>query len=145
MECRSSSGLARGIRMNIPIAIVGAGLGGLTLASVLHVNGIEATVFEAESSATARGQGGMLDIHEENGQVALRAAGLFDEFLALVHAGAQAVRVFDKEGNLLFDQPDDGQGGRPEVPRGELRRILMESLPAGTIRWGHKLADVSVI
>jgi 2-polyprenyl-6-methoxyphenol hydroxylase-like FAD-dependent oxidoreductase len=28
-------------------------------------------------------------------------------------------------------------------PRGELRRILLESLPAGTVRWGHKLTAVS--
>jgi 2-polyprenyl-6-methoxyphenol hydroxylase-like FAD-dependent oxidoreductase len=59
------------------IAIVGAGLGGLALARVLHVNGIDAVVYERESSRGARGQGGMLDIH--SGQRALREAGLIDQ------------------------------------------------------------------
>ncbi|BCP53328.1 monooxygenase [Kaistia sp. 32K] len=127
------------------IAIVGAGLGGLTLARVLHVHGIPATIYEAEPSADARTQGGMLDIHEADGQRALKAAGLFEAFQALIHPGGEASRVLDQHGNVLLDQPDDGTGGRPEVLRGELRRILLESLPTGTIRWGKKLAGVTAL
>lgn len=129
--------------MKTSVTIVGAGLGGLTLARVLHVNGIRATVYEADSSAHARTQGGMLDIHAHNGQLALKAARLFEEFLGLVHPGGQQTRVLSRHGKVLLDQPDDGTGGRPEVPRGELRRILLESLPNDTVRWGHKLTAVS--
>ena len=129
--------------MNIPVAIVGAGLGGLTLARVLHVHGIRSTVYEAEAAANARAQGGMLDIHENNGQLALEAAGLFENFLEIIHRGGQQTRALDKHGNVLLDHPDDGAGSRPEVPRGELRRILLESLPADTVRWGQKLTAVS--
>ncbi|MFD5539291.1 FAD-dependent oxidoreductase [Streptomyces sp. NPDC127079] len=125
-----------------PIAIVGAGLGGLTLARVLHVHGIPATVYEADPSEKSRMQGGQLDIHEADGQRALADAGLIDEFRAIIHAGAEASRVLDQDGKLLFDAPDDGTGQRPEVLRGDLRRILLDSLPDQTVRWGHKATDV---
>ncbi|TFW28871.1 FAD-dependent oxidoreductase [Duganella callida] len=125
------------------ISIIGAGLGGLLLARVLHLNGIAATVYEADASPAARSQGGMLDIHAFNGQLALKAAGLYEAFRAIVHPGGEATRVLAADGSVLLDQADDGTGGRPEVPRGELRRILLAALPADTVRWGRKLSAVS--
>ncbi|MFJ6520652.1 FAD-dependent oxidoreductase [Streptomyces filamentosus] len=128
-----------------PIAIIGGGLGGLTAARVLHVHGIEAAVFELEPSREARTQGGMLDIHEENGQKALGAAGLHDGFLKIVHEGGQAMRLLGRDGTVHVSEEDDGTGGRPEVDRGDLRDLLLDALPDGTVRWGKKVTDVRAL
>ncbi|MER5436249.1 NAD(P)/FAD-dependent oxidoreductase [Streptomyces sp. NPDC002588] len=130
--------------MNSPVTIIGAGLGGLVLARVLHVNGIPSRVYEADSSPAARRQGGMLDIHDHNGQLALQAAGLMDEFRAIVIGGRQTMRVLDQDGTVLMDKADDG-GGRPEAMRGDLRKMLLDSLPAGTVRWDHKVSGVRAV
>lgn len=119
------------------ITIVGAGLGGLALARVLHVNGIDSVVYERESARDARGQGGMLDIH--SGQRALHEAGLIDEFHAIARREGQDMRLLEPDGTLLLqeDTPDDAPLDRPEVDRVDLRNLLLDSLPDGVVRWGH--------
>ncbi|GAA2912305.1 oxidoreductase [Actinoplanes cyaneus] len=125
-----------------PIVIIGAGLAGLTLARVLHLNDIPVVLYEGEGSLNARTQGGQLDIHDFNGQVALARCRLTDEFHSIVNLGAEAMRFLDPDGHVVGEIPDDGKLTNPEVLRGELRRILVESLPEGTIRWDHKIASI---
>ncbi|WP_030371711.1 FAD-dependent oxidoreductase [Streptomyces rimosus] len=128
-----------------PIAIVGAGLGGLTLARVLHVHGIEAVLLEGEAGRHVRTQGGMLDIHDDAGQEALRAADLHEPFRALVLRGGEATRIVDQYGTVRMEETDEGDGTRPEVDRGRLRDLLLDSLPEGTVRWGNKVTGARAL
>ncbi|MCZ4602314.1 NAD(P)/FAD-dependent oxidoreductase [Streptomyces sp. Lzd4kr] len=130
---------------HFPVAIIGGGLGGLTAARVLHVNGIESAIFELEASAAARTQGGMLDIHEQNGQKALRFAGLHDDFLKIVHEGGEATRLLGPDGTVHVTEEDHGSGSRPEVDRGDLRDLLLNSLPDDTIHWGRRVTGARAL
>jgi len=122
------------------VTIIGAGLGGLTLASILHRHGMNTTIYELEASATARHQGSVLDMHEESGQLALRKAGLFEAFRKKVIPGGDDMRILDKTGAVRLQQRGDDV--RPEIDRGALREILLQSLPAHFIHWGSKVTRV---
>lgn len=75
----------------------------------------------------------------DTGQEALRAAGLHADFRRLTHPGGQALRILDKHGVVHREEEDEDDGRRPEVDRGQLRDLLLTSVPESTIHWGKKI------
>jgi 2-polyprenyl-6-methoxyphenol hydroxylase-like FAD-dependent oxidoreductase len=126
---------------NPKIAIVGAGPGGLALARILSLHGIVSTVYERDAHALERPQGGTLDLHEGSGQLAMERAGLLEAFKAVARYEDQGSRLYNKHGQMLFDDQDTS-GNRPEVDRTALRALLLDALPPSCVRWGAALREV---
>ncbi|MEU9826262.1 FAD-dependent oxidoreductase [Micromonospora chersina] len=123
------------------VAIAGGGLGGLTLARILHLHGIDAVVYEREASRSARSQGGSLDLHPESGQRALADAGLAGRFRSEARPEGEEHRILDPAGRtLVHHKPPPGSfAGRPEIDRRALRDLLLDSLPGDAVAWRHRL------
>jgi len=127
------------------IAIIGGGPGGLTLARLLQIKGANVKVYERDFNRHARVQGATLDLHEESGLEALLAAGLIEAFWANYRPGAGLVRVMDKHANIMFDEhgmETPMEEGRPEIDRGPLREILLDSLRPGTVMWNSQFVSM---
>jgi 2-polyprenyl-6-methoxyphenol hydroxylase-like FAD-dependent oxidoreductase len=132
------------------IAIIGGGPGGLTLARLLQQSGAAVTVYERDHSRYGRVQGGTLDLHHDSGLAALRAAGLLDAFRARYRPGADKLRLTDQHATIFLDQHAEEQEEsfgdawfRPEIDRGPLRDLLLDSLRPGTVVWDRQLAALA--
>jgi 2-polyprenyl-6-methoxyphenol hydroxylase-like FAD-dependent oxidoreductase len=132
------------LSQNKRVAIIGGGPGGLTLARLLQIKGADVKVYERDLSKHARVQGSPLDLHEESGLAALRKANLMDEFKNNYRPGADKTIIANENAEILFSDhqyktgKNDEFGSehfRPEIDRGPLRNVLLESLQPETVVW----------
>ncbi|GAL87396.1 monooxygenase FAD-binding protein [Sporocytophaga myxococcoides] len=124
------------------IAIVGGGPGGLTLAKLLQLKGADVKVYERDLNKNARVQGSPLDLHDDSGLAAIIKANLLDEFKSNYLPKADRKKIMDEHAKVFFSdheskvEEDFGNPYyRPEIDRGALRKILLESLQDETVVW----------
>ncbi|KAK4624391.1 Monooxygenase asqM [Fulvia fulva] len=126
-----------------PIAILGAGPAGLTLARLLRLAHMPYKIFERDPSPTHQGlrsNSGTLDIHANTGQLALQKAGLLDAFKAKARWNVSTT-IADKDGKVAISMQGEGEQDRPEIDRKDLRGMLLDSVEGGTVRWGAKVRE----
>ncbi|GFZ44073.1 hypothetical protein JCM24511_01794 [Saitozyma sp. JCM 24511] len=140
-----------------PVAIIGAGPGGLVLARYLQIHSVPCVIYERETSASARGQGGSLDLHGDTGLEALRRTHLLDEARGLMRPEGDVLKIMDKTGKVLWDENKEGgvgatgatdadsMRGRPEIDRTDLRNLLLRSLLPDTVKWGYGVKSIAAL
>lgn len=127
---------------NKTTAVVGGGPGGLTLARLLQLQGVNVKVYERDYNATARLTGSPLDMHEGSGLAAIRKANLLDEFKKCFRPGADKMLIVNEQATIFYSdhgtKPGEDFGSeyfRPEIDRGPLRHMFLQSLQPGTMVW----------
>jgi 2-polyprenyl-6-methoxyphenol hydroxylase-like FAD-dependent oxidoreductase len=127
---------------NKQIAIVGGGPSGLTLARLLQLKDVNVKVYDRDIDKNARVQGSLLDLHENSGLAALHKANLMEEFKKNFFVGADKMTILNDQAEIFYSDHETKKNEnfghehfRPEIDRGALRKILLNSLQPETIVW----------
>jgi 2-polyprenyl-6-methoxyphenol hydroxylase-like FAD-dependent oxidoreductase len=124
-----------------PIAIIGAGPAGLTLARLLELAQIPYIVFDRDESSTWADEhrsSGTLDIHKASGQVVLREALLLAAFESIARHHVPT-KIVDEKAEIHADLSGEANRDKPEIDRKDLRRLLLDSVPASKVVWASKV------
>jgi 2-polyprenyl-6-methoxyphenol hydroxylase-like FAD-dependent oxidoreductase len=124
-------------KTNKSIAIIGGGPGGLMLGLLLQQQGYDYTIFEKAHPTVNSDRGGSLDIHDDSGQLPIIEMGIYERFKSLVRYEGEDTKVIAKDGTVIFEEDAEGEGGRPEIDRGELCDIILEQLDKAHIKYGY--------
>ena len=130
---------------SLKVAVIGGGIGGLTVASALIARGIAVEVYEQTDELTPVGAGIQLT---PNAVKVLRALGL-DGGLKEAGFFPEATVGHDwRSGKIVFRTPLASECerlyGAPyvQIHRADLQRILSEKLPPSTVRLGKRCIAV---
>ncbi|MCE7064898.1 NAD(P)/FAD-dependent oxidoreductase [Dyadobacter sp. CY326] len=131
------------------IAVVGGGPAGLTLTRLLQLQGANVKVYERDIDKNARVQGAPLDMHEGSGLSALRAAHLLEEFKKHFRPGADRKTIVNARAEVFYSDHETATRAdfgnehfRPEIDRGQLRKIFLESLQPETVIWDSQFVSM---
>lgn len=80
----------------------------------------------------------MLDLHEESGLAAIRACGLYEQFVPLTGDCEESMIVADKHGKILHSD-EGGAAERPEISRHNIIKLFLSKIPGNLIKYGTKL------
>lgn len=128
------------------IAVIGAGIAGLTVAGLLQKRGYDVTVFEQAESFRRIGAGIILGastakvMRRLGLEAAMIATGIRPD--AFVSRDVATGRTLNE---LVFDAETEARFGGPfvNIHRADLHRLLVSVLKPGTIRFSHHLAGMS--
>src|SRR5262245_62166668 len=127
------------------IAVVGAGLGGLTVAGFLQRAGFDVTIYEQAPAFSRIGAGIILSA---NAMKVLRRLGI--EPLLLAHgikAECYISRAWDTGATMYeirFDAESEARFGGPylNIHRGDLHAVLEKAVAPGSIAFNHRLLAI---
>jgi len=127
--------------------IIGAGVGGLVTALMLHARGIGCAIYEQAGALAELGVGITLQTHAVKQLAGLGLLPALDE----VAIRSEHLHYATKRGQPVWDEPRGLRAGydTPQffIHRGHLQGVLhravRERLPADTLRLGHRLAAIS--
>ena len=126
----------------IKVAIIGAGIGGLTAAAALRRRGIEVEVFEQAPELGEVGAGVAL---ASNGWSLLERLGLIEELEAIGSDLSNGYYQLREDGSLISTLRPPGATGATRVfgvHRADLIEVLRRAVPDSIIRTGHRLTGL---
>ncbi|MCX8997015.1 FAD-dependent monooxygenase [Rhizobiaceae bacterium BDR2-2] len=127
------------------IAVIGAGIAGLTVAGLLQKQGYRVAVYEQAESFWRIGAGIILGASTAK---VMRRLGLEEGMVrtgicpdAFVSRDVETGAVLNE---LVFDEAAEARFGGPfvNIHRADLHTLLVSALAPGTIRFSHHLADI---
>lgn len=122
------------------VAVVGGGIGGMAAAVALIHNGVEVRVFEQAARIGEVGAGVLL---APNGRRPLEHYGLSEKLASVGATISNGSTYYRKNGEVvapILTTDSTGWNGMWGMHRADLLGVLADSLPAGTVRTGHRVS-----